>query len=191
MNELDNFYRQNRQKMNEPIIKKFLSMEENQVLLNKAINTKEPIHADKLNQAFSKYYRKVKILNYISMLIHYYSIDFDKKNSKNVKRQALVLDISPGVDKENKSPNNALLSSKEDLTYNACFEKNKNLQDHITDRTLYNAISKLSKKQVHILNLIYGSNYSNKEVADFLGESNQTISYNHRRALEILKEQIT
>ncbi|MCM3358150.1 sigma-70 family RNA polymerase sigma factor [Psychrobacillus sp. MER TA 171] len=160
-------------------------------MFNKAIQEPTSYNEEKLNTSFARYYRKVKIINYISNLIYYYSIDFDKKLSKNSSRQLLILDSSTKSDGNDLNSVNKdfLLTSKEDLTYKS-FNNNNSIKEQIINQNIYYALSHLSPKQLKILDLIYSYNCSNKEVAKILNESEQTISYNHKKAIEKLRNRI-
>ena len=57
-------------------------------------------------------------------------------------------------------------------------------KSHLSDELLIKSFCKLSKKQIKILNLFYLEEYTNKEIAKILGESEQTISYNHKSAIK-------
>ncbi|MED0876785.1 sigma-70 family RNA polymerase sigma factor [Bacillus mobilis] len=187
-NTVEAYYKKYEKKLNEPIVRNFLKEKAHYNLFQSAIEspTKENIFL--LNRTFSEYYRKVKIINYISTLIHFYSIDFDKKMALNKKRNILNFDSSTGNQENTTVKITIGASSQDDSTY-IDFEKNMdNLTDHISDERLYTALNYLSRKQLNILKLIYLYDYSNKKVAKTLSISEQTVSYNHKRALQKLRE---
>ncbi|MCP1492089.1 DNA-directed RNA polymerase specialized sigma24 family protein [Peribacillus frigoritolerans] len=93
----------------------------------------------------------------MSTLIHNYSIEYDKKDRKRRKRYQLTLD------------NTNFMESNYESVYNHEFQSlYSSLPDQIENEILYNALNKLSKKQLKILELIYIYNFSNKEVATAL-----------------------
>ncbi|MGN5653437.1 sigma-70 family RNA polymerase sigma factor [Bacillus sp. Brlt_9] len=187
-NTVEAYYKKYEKKLNEPIVRNFLKEKAHYNLFQSAIEspTKENIFL--LNRTFSEYYRKVKIINYISTLIHFYSIDFDKKMALNKKRNILNFDSSTG-NQENTTVKITIGSSSQDDSTYIDFEKNMdNLKDHISDERLYTALNYLSRKQLNILKLIYLYGYSNKKVAKTLNISEQTVSYNHKKALQKLRE---
>ncbi|BCC92459.1 sigma factor-like helix-turn-helix DNA-binding protein [Bacillus cereus] len=77
-----------------------------------------------------------------------------------------------------------MTSSKEDLTYLEFENIQKDIKEHISNDILFASLNLLSDKQLEILKLIYIVNYNNKEVAKLLGESEQTVSYNHKKPLK-------
>ncbi|MGG3522557.1 sigma-70 family RNA polymerase sigma factor [Bacillus pseudomycoides] len=189
-NQIEAYCRKYKEKMNEPIVRNFLKDKENYALFQEAILNPTEENTSMLNNAFAEYYRKVKVINYISNLVYFYSIDFDKRISLYKKRNLFSLTVPH--EETDKSLNNldALTSSEEDLTYNDFENMNKkdDLKDHIDDDLLYKALDVLSDKQIRILTLMYLNDHTNKEVAEILNESVQTISYNHNKALSKIKE---
>ncbi|MED1042463.1 sigma-70 family RNA polymerase sigma factor [Bacillus mycoides] len=186
-NQIEAFCSKYKEKMNEPIVRNFLRDKGNYAIFQEAIlnPTHENIHL--LNQAFADYYRKVKIINYISKLVKYYSIDIEKRIHLNKKRNVLTLDASINEDDENSIKMDVLSSSEEDLTYENFEMASGNLKEHLNNDVLHKALEVLSDKQMKILNLIYMNDFTNKQVAEILKESEQTISYNHKAALAKLQ----
>ena len=80
-----------------------------------------------------------------------------------------------------------MTSSKEDLTYLEFENIQKDIKEHISNDILFASLNLLSDKQLEILKLIYIVNYNKKEVAELLGESEQTVSYNHKKAIKKLR----
>ncbi|MFT8225069.1 sigma factor-like helix-turn-helix DNA-binding protein, partial [Streptococcus agalactiae] len=184
-NQIEAYCSKYKEKMNEPIIRNFLKDEKNNALFQAAIINPTEANTSMLNSAFAEYYRKVKVINYISNLVYFYSIDFDKRVSLYKKRNLFALTVSHAEIDNNLNNLDALTSSEEDLTY-ADYErmaKKGDLKDHIDGELLYKALDVLSDKQLKILTLMYLNDHTNKEVAEILDESVQTISYNHNKAL--------
>ncbi|MED1559483.1 sigma-70 family RNA polymerase sigma factor [Bacillus paramycoides] len=187
-NQIEVFCSKYKEKMNEPIVRNFLKDKGNYAIFQEAILN--PTHENKhlLNQVFAEYYRKVKIINYISKLVKYYSIDIEKRIHLNKQRNVLTLDASVNEDDENSIKMDVLSSSEEDLTYERFELASGNLKDHLNNDVLHKALEVLSDKQMKILNLIYMNDFTNKQVAEILKESEQTVSYNHKAALTKLQE---
>ncbi|OSX89539.1 hypothetical protein S2E19_04513 [Bacillus mycoides] len=189
-NQIEAYCSKYKEKMNEPIVRNFLKDEENYALFQEAIINPTEENASMLNSAFAEYYRKVKVINYISNLVYFYSIDFDKRVSLYKKRNLFALTVSHEEVDNNLNSLDALTSSEDDLTY-ADYEnmsKKDDLKDHIDGELLYKALDVLSDKQLKILTLMYLNDHTNKEVAEILDESVQTVSYNHNKALSKIKE---
>lgn len=174
-------------KLNEPIVKCFLENPDNYALFEEAVKNPNLSNRENLDIAFKRHFRQIKIINYINKLIHYYSIDFDRKISLNKKRFLLKLDDST-EDLDKSFRYNTLISSKTDLTDLGYERIQLDIRDHVSDTNLFKALNSLSNKQLTILNLIYIYNYKNNEAAKILKESEQVICYHHKRAITKLKE---
>ena len=189
--DMDHFYSLYQEKLENPIMRNFLGDSDNYELF---LNTMEkPTNDNKqlLDKAFKSYFKKVKIISYISNLIYFYSIGFDKKVSINNERNILNLDKPITNQGENHTTILDLMSDDlTDITYMQFEKKQTHLKEHITDELLYEGLSLLSKKQLEILNLYYVHQYNNKQISRILSVSEQTISYNHKKALKILKSQL-
>lgn len=188
-NQLNVFYEKYQDKLNQPIVESFLREDENYVLFKNAIIDPTEKNKQRLDLVFKQHYKKVKMISYISKLIYFYSIDFDKKISLNKQRQLLNLDTPISTEENNiTSKLDVLASSKEDLTYLEFENIQEDIQEHISNEVLFASLNFLSDKQLKILKLLYIINYNNKEVAELLGESEQTVSYNHKKAIEKLRQ---
>ncbi|WIY58992.1 sigma-70 family RNA polymerase sigma factor [Bacillus arachidis] len=187
--QIEDYLKKHRKRMNEPIVRNFLEKDENFNLFKNAIINPTLTNKKLLDQSFKAHYKQVKVFNYVSKLIHYYSIDFDKKVNLNKQRNLLNLDITVEDNGGNQaSIHDVLTSSDEDETYNNVIQEEKYLKNHLSDEVLLSEFNKLSKKQIKILNLFYLKEYTNREIAQMLGESEQTISYNHKSAIKKLKQ---
>ncbi|PEA55041.1 RNA polymerase subunit sigma-70 [Bacillus pseudomycoides] len=190
-NPIDAFFEKYQNKLKEPIVQYFLKEPKNYALFEQAITSPTEENKQRLDDAFKEHYKKVKMINYISKLIYFYSIDFDKKVSLNKKRYDLNLDAPINDEERNMTSKlEVLTSSQEDLTYLDYENIQQNIKDHISNEVLLSALNHLSDKQVKILSLLYINKCNNKEVADILGESEQTISYHHKQAIKKLKQSI-
>ncbi|PGT75526.1 RNA polymerase subunit sigma-70 [Bacillus cereus] len=172
-------------------MRNFLGNSDNYGLFLNVIEKPTNDNKQLLDKAFKAYFKKVKIISYISNLIYFYSIGFDKKVSTNNKRNILNLDKSITNEGENNTTILELMSDDlTDTTYMQCEENQTHLKEHITDELLYKGLDLLSKKQLEILNLYYVHAYNNKQISRILSVSEQTISYNHKKALKKLKSQL-
>ncbi|MGN4444934.1 sigma-70 family RNA polymerase sigma factor [Bacillus cereus group sp. MYBK79-1] len=186
--QIEDYINKHKKKMNEPIVRNFLESKENYDLFKTAIISPTNKNKQLLDQAFQAHFKKVKVINYVSKLIYYYSMDFGKKVNLNAKRNVLNLDTSfEDKDGNQMSRYEILLSDNEDKTHNSFIQDDNNLKNHLSDEVLIEQFSKLSKKQINILNLFYLEQLTNKEIAQLLKESEQTISYHHKNAIKKLK----
>ncbi|MFD5261185.1 sigma factor-like helix-turn-helix DNA-binding protein [Bacillus wiedmannii] len=189
--DIDHFYSLYQEKLEDPIMRNFLKDSDNYGLFLNAMEKPTNDNKQLLDKAFKSYFKKVKIISYISNLIYFYSIGFDKKVSINNKRNILNLDKPITNEGENHTTILDLMSDDlTDVTYMQFEKKQTHLKEHITDELLYEGLSLLSKKQLEILNLYYVHQYNNKQISRILSVSEQTISYNHKKALKILKSQL-
>ena len=65
--------------MEQPIVRSFLQSKYNYNLFEEAITNPTPENKQILDQTFKSHFKKIKVIDYVSKLIHYYSIDLQKK----------------------------------------------------------------------------------------------------------------
>ncbi|MEQ6357293.1 sigma-70 family RNA polymerase sigma factor [Lysinibacillus sp. M3] len=181
------FYRNNKQ-ANNPIIKSFLSDSKNLYLVQKAILYPTNINKQLVDESFQSHYINVRKTKYVSNLIYFYSLDFDKKRRKLQKRSLLILDKDLSKDGG---------TTVKELIENASNEKDfdnivgKGLLDKIEDEKLLKSLQKLTVKQLQILEMIYVKDLSIKEIAQTLQTSPQNVSNLHRKALNKLNNTLS
>ncbi|MDY7044861.1 sigma-70 family RNA polymerase sigma factor [Virgibacillus sp. M23] len=180
-------------KMNQPIVNNFLKDKKNYAIFQKALNnSQDKDNVKKLDDAFRNYYKSVKVLSYISKLIYFYSIDYDKKISSYKNKEVYAPDTESNSNDQQDGQQllEVYFSSQKDLTF-ADFQQHQTFLDQIEDEGLYQSLKSLKEIQLRILELIYVHGLNNKEVASALDKSEQTISYNHKTALKKLKSHIS
>ena len=119
-------------------------------------------------------YIDARFVKYISNLIYYNSINFDKKRRVLASRNLLVIDNN-----ENKLD----VPSLQDID-----NISPNLQDHITNSELFHAYEKLSEQQKKVLSLYFVKQLTDKEISNILGSSQQNISKLRLKALDKLRK---
>lgn len=124
---------------------------------------------DELNRRF---------ITYMASLIHYNSINYDKKRRMKNSRFPLTLDNDENIE-------SVLLSVHDSESVLP------NLKDHITDPTLYQAYESLSEQQQRILSLAYVQGLNDKEISKRIGGTQQNISKHRLKALAKLRHLIT
>lgn len=185
------FHSKYQNKLKEPILQRFLENSENYSLLLKAVEHPTTENKQLVDNAFKIHFKKIKIISYISNLIYFYSIDFDKKVSLNKNRYLLNLDKTITNEEDSHSTLLELINNDlVDLTSKQFEENQLHLKEHITNKLLYEGLNLLTEKQLKILELYYVCEYNNKQIAKILSESEQTISYNHKKALKKLKSKL-
>jgi RNA polymerase sigma factor (sigma-70 family) len=178
MNKKTRFNSKYKEVLNEKLIRNFLK--ENNHLLENYLKAPSKENQQELDNAFKIFYKRVRTIKYISKMIHFYSIDYDKRQRKIQSRYELTFDNpEDGERKVLKSSEEPVLKNEVTGTYE--------LRDVIQDNKLYEKIINLSEKQYQVLNLIYYHGFSSTEVAEIMNTSIQSISYNHKKALDLLK----
>jgi RNA polymerase sigma factor (sigma-70 family) len=180
------FFIDNKKALENPIVKGFLSNKNNFELVVRALTEPSKMNREKVDQAFTEHYKKVKKIKYISNLIHFFSIDFDKKIRKLNQRFLLTLD-QPLAEDNNVSMKDLLMDTHTSTNVN----EQRSLKDQIENERLYRALDVLTQKQVLILEMIYVNNLTLREIANILDSTPQNVSNLHRKALEKLKREIS
>jgi RNA polymerase sigma factor (sigma-70 family) len=176
---------------NQPVIISFFSKEENKRLLTDALIQKDKASKVQLDKKFSEYYQIAKTIKYLSNLIYFYSIDFDKRIRKYKSRYLTVLDKPMSKNSiENESSLLMNLSDNFNLEESISQKINGNLEQYIQDENVLKALKMLSMKQRRILELIYIKQLKHKEIALIENKTPQSISQLHKHTLKKLKEYI-
>lgn len=180
--KVDNFFWNNREKIKNPLIQGFLSNEANLSLLKEYILDPSYVNKAKVDEAFQIHYNQVRNTKYISNLIHFFSIDFDKRQRKQHEKDLLILD-------KNISSDSATIIKEIIPNYsqnNIPFENN--LLDNVENENLIKSLKKLSDKQLIILDMIYLKRLPLKEISTMLQTTPQNISNHHRKSLKKLNQ---
>lgn len=177
------FSDQERENLEDPLVANFLNDESNYEKFLAFIESPNPETKTTLDSAFKSYYKNVKVTSYINKLIHFFSIDLDKKKNKYNANNMLILDRPIGEDGN--------ITLKENLPSRLPTELNSMrlpLEELLENLELYEAWTTLSLKQKKILRLKYQYNLKDVEIAATLSETKQVISYNHKKAIQILRD---
>jgi len=179
------FTQKGKEKLKEPIVSNFLKDEDNYQKFLAFIESPNHETKNALDFAFKSYYKRVKVIAYIDKLIHYFSMDLDKKRNKYHADHQLILDKPIGE--------NGSMTIKDNLTTNYSPVLNAcrfHLEELLEDLNLYEAWQTLSDKQKKILTLKYQYNLRDVDIANILSETKQVVSYNHNRAIQILRRSV-
>ncbi|OHY73351.1 sigma-70 family RNA polymerase sigma factor [Priestia aryabhattai] len=185
MNNEVYFYKKYKRKMKEPIVSEFLHHNDFYSLFKKAISQPTKTNMDNLDEEFRRYYKKVKIVKYVSKLIHFYSIDYDKKNSLHKKRYITNLDgPSTSLQSDNSTAQIEIIASQTPIeTENL----NNDFKDVVEEEKIQQAINILPEKNKEILKYIYIHNLKNKEISKIMNMSEQLVSYTHKSSLKKIR----
>lgn len=179
------FSNEEKEKLRDPLVSNFLSEESNHKKFLDFIESPSHETKEALDSAFKAYYKEVKVISYINKLIYFYSIDLDKRKNKYNANNMLILDKPLGDD--------GSLTMKDNLPSHLPIELNSMrfpLEELLENLDLYQAYNSLSLKQKKILRLKYQYDMQDVEIAASLSETKQVISYNHKKAIEILRRAV-
>ena len=182
--KIEEFFYRNNEQVNNPIIKSFLSDSNNLYLVQKAILYPTDHNKKLVDESFQSHYINVRKIKYVSNLIYFFSLDFDKKRRRLQNRALLILD--KGLSEEGGTAAKELI---EDASVGTKLDHivDGGLLDNIEDEQLLKSLQKLTVKQLQILEMIYVKELSIKEIAHTLQTTPQNISNLHRKALNKLK----
>ncbi|MFJ2046037.1 MULTISPECIES: sigma-70 family RNA polymerase sigma factor [Paenibacillus] len=117
-----------------------------------------------------------RFIGYISSMLHYNSIHFDKKIRKITERYALVLDDIDVKDEAMEESDTESISEP--------------LEEQISDPSLYAAFLSLTTREREVVNLSICRLLRDTEIAHVLGVSQQSVSKTRKKALEKLRKAI-
>ncbi|MEI3598136.1 MULTISPECIES: RNA polymerase sigma factor [unclassified Oceanobacillus] len=171
----------------ERLLESFLSHGANYKLVQKALDNPTERNKKEVNNAFKEHCKKVKVIKYTSNLIHFYSIDYDKRINRYKNNSLLILDnpVSYG-DSSNSIVGKDLIESTTHKDFDSIY--GFTLKDQVGNECLISALEKITSKQLQILELIYLNGLSLQEISSLFKTSPQNISNQHRKALKRLKE---
>jgi len=186
--KIEEFFYRNNEQVNNPIIKSFLSDSNNLYLVQKAILYPTERNKKLVDESFQSHYINVRKIKYVSNLIYFFSLDFDKKRRRLQDRTLLILD--KGLSEEGNTTAKELI---EDASIGKELDHivGEGLLDNIEDEQLLKSLRKLTVKQLQILEMIYVKELSIKEIAQTLQTTPQNISNLHRKALNKLKHTLS
>ncbi|MGE8036774.1 general stress protein [Lysinibacillus sp. KCTC 33748] len=182
--KVEEFFYRNNEQVNNPIIKSFLSDSNNLYLVQQAILYPTEHNKKLVDESFQLHYINVRKIKYVSNLIYFFSLDFDKKRRRLQNRALLILD--KGLSEEGGTTAKELM---EDASVGTGLDYlvGGGLLDNIEDELLLKSLQKLTVKQLQILEMIYVKELSIKDIAHTLQTTPQNISNLHRKALNKLK----
>ncbi|MGE7929251.1 sigma-70 family RNA polymerase sigma factor [Lysinibacillus xylanilyticus] len=181
--KIEDFFYRNNEQVNNPIIKSFLSDSQNLYLVQKAILYPTDINRKLVDESFQSHYKNVRKTKYVSNLIYFFSLDFDKKRRRLQNRSLLILDKGLS-EKDGKTAIERIEDASNETELDNIV--GEGLLDNIEDEQLLKSLQKLTVKQLQILEMIYVKELSIKEIAQTLQTTPQNISNLHRKALNKL-----
>jgi RNA polymerase sigma factor (sigma-70 family) len=179
--------RNERQLYKQELLKKFLAIREHQEVWHKFTRDPSPQYEQLLNKAFRKFIFQVRFLKYISTSIRYAAIDFDKRLNIIRNREQLILD-QPLEDEERNLLNERWLKTNDQIVEESFFAISMNFVEAIEDPLIYRALRSLTDRQKLIVTLSFVLKYQDKEIADLLGVSQQSVSKTKKVAIEKIRK---
>ncbi|HHW39331.1 MAG TPA: sigma-70 family RNA polymerase sigma factor [Bacillales bacterium] len=177
------FTEENQEFLNNPLIKNFLSIDENFHLFKQSICHPTIENQKLLDKKFNAFYFYIRFTTYLSSTIYYHALNFDKKSRQTNYRFPVILDQPVGSDSET--------SHKELVRYHENFDiESANILDYIIDTNLYRALQNITTNQRQILYLVYIKGFTDTEVSILLKKSQQTVTKSRNNALQKIRRQM-
>lgn len=176
--------------MEDILIEFILSSEYNKKLFMKYKNHSDQSAMKELRKDFDYYLKGIKLIAYIKQMINYTVIDYHNKKSRVTKKEILSLntkddefeqekiDLIKGDDGE--FINRIIVPSSDTVDFNSL----------CLDKSILNAIEKLSYKQKVVLYRAVILNESETELAKELNISRQSVNKTKNKALALIRDEL-
>ena len=175
------FIRENEEFLNNPVIKAFLSKEENYQLFKKSICYPTLQNQELLDQAFRAFYFYFRFTTYVSSTLYFYGINLDKKIRETNYRFPVTLDQP--IDDNSEIYHKDLAEHYEDFEI-----ESDNLLDYIINPDLYKVLQGITSNQRKILYLVYVKGFTDSEVGILLNKSQQAVSKSRSKAMKKIRK---
>lgn len=165
------------------IIQEFLKCPSNQTLIEEFKITHSEKIKQKIDFKFKKHYQNYRIMSYLIKVLHFESKHFDKKMRTYKHRYQLIL--TTDLENVNFSPIyfEKSYSDSNDFSYD--------IADHISDDKLFNSFKTLTERQREILSLVYVRQMTDKEIAHYLGITQQAVSKTRKNVIKKIRKENT
>ncbi|WP_270180441.1 RNA polymerase sigma factor [Alkalihalobacillus sp. CinArs1] len=164
--------------MKNPLFRSFIQDEESWRCYLDVINDNDNEALNRLNQLFHMFYAEIRFIAYVSRLVHYTAINYDRKRRLNSMRYPLTLD----------QPVKESGDSWVDLMAGAPIYTSNEVEQQFLSYSLFRAYKRLTTKQKEVLTLYYREGATDTEIANDSGVSQQAVSRRRKRALQKLRE---
>lgn len=162
------------------LVENFLKKIENKKMLDEYLVVPNKFKKAYLQAEFNEFYIQIKLLSYFSKSLHFFAQNFDKKNRDRNKKATLTLEDSDGI------MNFRNIADDKELHEEMRFDV-EHVEDYFENVIVYEVVSNLTVNQKKILYLFYVQNKSDKEIAEALGVSIQTINKQRNAILTKIK----
>lgn len=178
------FLKENKDFMENNIVKSFLQQEKNMSLFCDCICNSDNKSNKELDNKFKEFYFNIRFTTFVATTLYFNAVNFDKRYRKISKRHPLTVDKPIGGEeftsfKDYIADDNATIKVEN-------FLHSSQIEDYIEDPILNDAIKVVSEKQKEVINLAYVYGLNDTEISKILGKSQQAISKLHKKALETI-----
>ncbi|MED0894383.1 sigma-70 family RNA polymerase sigma factor [Aneurinibacillus migulanus] len=174
-----------------PVLKNFLKEEAHLTLFIETVTSPTTEKQKALDYAFKKFYQRIRIINFLSTILYYGAIDYDKKNRKYNQKYALILDKPIGTSPEDVSVTMVdLIASPDAEIDDLISSKSDTLEENVSQSSLIRALRTLNDREKEILNLAYLHNMSDRAIALKVGLSHQAIGKARKKSLAKIRSYI-
>jgi RNA polymerase sigma factor (sigma-70 family) len=164
---------------NKKFLDAFLAQADNQELYQRVLFSPDDTKCiEELNRRFKEFYAEARLIKYISLIIHYTSIELSLQNRKIDKACQPTDEIERLVDGLTCISNEGHREGVQEW------------KDALSDKRVLEAIQRLTEKEQTTMTLLYLRNLKEREVACLLGVTQQAVSKVKKRALLKLRKQL-
>lgn len=181
----------NESQLGNPVVRSFLKKRGHSELFANAVNHPSEENKEKLDQAFKQFYTEIRLIKYLSIILHNTAINYDKRNRLQYDRYQLILD-QPLKKEEDLS----LIDTIKDDNSSQMFtifsrDADASLEDYVDDPALYSALQRLTTREKEVLKLIFVFELRVTDIAKKMNISHQAVSKTKHRALQKLRDYLT
>jgi len=170
------------------LLKSFLEHDENKRILDHYCKNPSKHNKEQLDNAFKRFYFKIRSLSYFSKVLPFEAVKFDKKIKKYKDYHLMIIDRP--LNRDYDTSDNTLIDYLEDTSTNLKNVHSTKLQDHINDLDIETALNYLTPKQKNILYYSFVMEFKDTEIAEMLKVSQQNISKTKKRALTKIRREL-
>ncbi|MDO7907173.1 sigma-70 family RNA polymerase sigma factor [Paenibacillus sp. JX-17] len=171
------------------LLASFFAVPEHRRLFHEVQRKPNNENRQQLDEAFRIFFFDIRFRAYISMLVHYYAVGFDRRERRERSRYELILD-QPVQPEEGGTSRIELMADP--ISENGSRDQEPAggvlLEDMIGCESLYVTLKKLTLREKEVITAAYVSQQSDTEIAGALGITQQAVSKTRSRAIRKLRE---
>lgn len=165
------------------LVEKFLNENDRRRRLEEYFKSPSENQKKSLQKDFNEFYLRVKFLSYFSKSLRFVAQDFDKKVRK-VNNNVI---FTGGSNEELQLEN---FPDEKTLEEHEIQHKSSRVEEYFERKSIHEIISNLTPRQKEIVYLAYIKRLSDKEIANFLNVSTQTINKQRNVILTKIKRRV-